>query len=137
MGDVASAVLVDHATKAPPSFAVSAPDLPPRPRVVWVVMRCLAKSPKDRFASADELDRAVKACLRLELGESSYLGFDMADGKVEITEDRAQARAKARAAGKGGQPLTWALAVAGAGLGAMTAAMGLVVVVAWLLSGGF
>jgi len=135
VGDVASAVLVDHATKAPPSFADTAPDLPARPQVEWVVMRCLAKSPADRFATADELDRAIHACLRLEEGESSYLGFDMVEGKVEIHSDRAEARARAKSA-SGPQALTWAIAVFGVGIGAMLAAMGLVGLVAWLLSNG-
>ncbi len=131
VGDVASAVLVDHATKTPPPFADTAPDLPARPQLEWVVMRCLAKSPADRFATAGELDRAIHGCLRLEEGEISYLGFDLLDGKVEIHSDLAKAKARAAA---GPHALTWAFAVCGVGIGAMLAAMGLVGLVAWLLS---
>ena len=56
-GDSASAVIVAHVTKAAPSLATVAPQLPPA--LVKVIDACLAKSPDARYATGTALARAL------------------------------------------------------------------------------
>ncbi|HEU4631342.1 MAG TPA: serine/threonine-protein kinase [Gemmatimonadaceae bacterium] len=60
-GEVASAVLVAHVTTPAPPLATVQPSVPPA--LAAIVDRCLAKSPADRFASADELLAALDAAI--------------------------------------------------------------------------
>ncbi len=58
-GTSAQQVLAKQLTELPPSAAVLRPDLPPK--LCAVIDRCVAKSPDDRFASAEALVDAVDA----------------------------------------------------------------------------
>ena len=58
---VAVVVLARHIQEAPVPPREAAPDIELSPRQEAVVLRCLAKNPDDRFQSADELARALRA----------------------------------------------------------------------------
>jgi serine/threonine protein kinase len=75
----AQSVLVAHVTKPLPRLADVAPQL--APSVVAVVERCLAKDPRDRYATADELSIALEAALR-DAEESERALADAAPGAV-------------------------------------------------------
>ncbi len=80
------AVLNAHAHTPPPSFAAAAPgtDLPGH--IEWVVMRCLEKDPALRFASMNELDRALRLC-QLELhGNLAEFDWQLTDGRLSNPE---------------------------------------------------
>lgn len=64
--DVASAVLVAHVTKAAPSLASVAADMPPA--LAAIVDRCLRKNPQERFTNAEQLLEALTLAMR---GETS------------------------------------------------------------------
>jgi serine/threonine protein kinase len=53
----ASAVLIQHATRAAPSLQAAAPDAPRQ--LVAVIERCLAKNPADRFPTGEALADAL------------------------------------------------------------------------------
>jgi serine/threonine-protein kinase len=55
--EIASAVIVAHVTKAPPTLLSVAPNVPET--VASVIDKCLAKSPDDRYATGDALARAL------------------------------------------------------------------------------
>ncbi len=61
-GDLASAVLVAHVTKAPPAVASLAAGVPAQ--LAAVIDRCLAKDPAARFDSADALLTALDDAMR-------------------------------------------------------------------------
>ncbi|MCB9763761.1 MAG: serine/threonine protein kinase [Alphaproteobacteria bacterium] len=76
-------VLVAHVNTPPPPFSThaDAPALPPC--VEWTVMRCLEKSPDDRFADATELKRALRACrLALEDPTLAMVSLELQDGRL-------------------------------------------------------
>ncbi len=80
------AVLNAHAHAAPPSFAAAAPgtDLPGH--IEWIVMRCLEKDPAQRFASMNELDRALRLC-QLELnGNLADFAWRLDEGRLTLPE---------------------------------------------------
>ncbi|MFN0098532.1 MAG: serine/threonine-protein kinase [Gemmatimonadaceae bacterium] len=80
----AQSVLVAHVTKPIPSLSAAAGHV--APSVVAVVERCLAKDPKDRHASADDLAGALDAALReAELSERAEA--DAAPGGILSEED--------------------------------------------------
>jgi serine/threonine protein kinase len=56
--------LVKHVSEAPPRPSERFTDLVLLPRVEALVLRCLAKSPAERFQSAADLQRAVRQALR-------------------------------------------------------------------------
>jgi tRNA A-37 threonylcarbamoyl transferase component Bud32 len=60
--ELASAVLVAHVTKAPPSIASTAADVPAA--LAAIVDRCLAKDPAARFASANAMLAALDDAVR-------------------------------------------------------------------------
>jgi len=55
-------VLMAHLTNNPLTFAEVDPELSLPPCVEWTVQTCLAKDVKDRFATVEELARALKLC---------------------------------------------------------------------------
>jgi serine/threonine protein kinase len=62
-------VMMRHVSAPVPPLAARAPTIVVPASVETVLARCLAKDPRDRFASADELMRALLACEReLETG---------------------------------------------------------------------
>jgi hypothetical protein len=75
----AQSVLVAHVTKPLPSLADAAPHL--APSVVEVVERCLAKDPRQRYATADELSIALEAAIR-DAEQSARAQADAAPGAV-------------------------------------------------------
>ncbi|HJQ65324.1 MAG TPA: serine/threonine-protein kinase [Gemmatimonadales bacterium] len=54
-----AAILVRHLTQAPPPLLTRRPDCPPD--LAGAVMRCLAKTPEERFTAAEDLVRALDA----------------------------------------------------------------------------
>jgi hypothetical protein len=54
-----AAVLIQQIMEDPPSVARACPDCPPA--LARVVMRCLAKTPEERWPSAEDLERALAA----------------------------------------------------------------------------
>lgn len=55
-GDTALALLIAHASEAPPALTNAPPDL------AAVLYRCLAKKPDERYANAAELEQALEQC---------------------------------------------------------------------------
>ncbi len=66
--ELASAVLVAHVTKPPPSLREVAPDAPPT--LSDIIDRCLCKRPDDRFQSCAELHAALSSIEQLVAAES-------------------------------------------------------------------
>jgi serine/threonine-protein kinase len=60
LGKTVLDVLIAHRNQAVPAMSDLVAGIPAD--LEAVVRRCLAKSPEERFASADELDRALEAC---------------------------------------------------------------------------
>ncbi|MCA9566212.1 MAG: serine/threonine protein kinase [Myxococcales bacterium] len=75
-----SATLVAHCTQAPEPFAVAAPGLEVPPGLEWVVTTCLQKNPDRRFASMDELTKALEICQMVMRGS-------VPPQRLEITSD--------------------------------------------------
>ena len=61
LGEQALAIAAKHLTEKPISLAAAAPRLAFTPAMEAVVAKALAKSPKDRFRSADEMRAALEA----------------------------------------------------------------------------
>jgi hypothetical protein len=80
----AQSVLVAHVTKPFPPLADAAPHL--APSVIAVVERCLAKEPRERYASGDELSSALDAAI-LDAELSERAEADAAPGAVLSEED--------------------------------------------------
>jgi serine/threonine-protein kinase len=59
-GDNALAVMMAHVRDAPPAISSLHPDIPDD--LQRIVMRCLEKSPEDRYASAGELEQDLAVC---------------------------------------------------------------------------
>jgi serine/threonine-protein kinase len=70
-------LLFAHLNSPPRSFAEVRPGLQLPGCVEWTVMRCLEKDADDRFASAIELRRALKAC-RIAIEEPTLSGLTIA-----------------------------------------------------------
>jgi serine/threonine-protein kinase len=87
VGEVSSAVMVDHATKPPPRLAEVAPELEGHRQLEWVVHTCLAKTPEGRFADAADLDRALEALLHYEEGHNDSLEFTLTNRHLSIILD--------------------------------------------------
>jgi serine/threonine protein kinase len=69
VGPTAVSIAMQHASTNPPPLHQFNPTIPPL--VEQVVMRALEKEPEDRFHSAQELQQALRACLR-ELLRQGY-----------------------------------------------------------------
>jgi serine/threonine protein kinase len=67
-GDNFVAVAMRHINEPPPSVRERRPDV--SPRVDAVIRRAMAKEPRDRFGSMDELCAELSACLSPETGAS-------------------------------------------------------------------
>lgn len=79
-GREASPVLLAHLQKPAPTLAAVRPELNLPPVVSWTLHRCLAKKREQRFSSAKELGRALKA------GQLAF--FDPALWELELTLTR-------------------------------------------------
>jgi serine/threonine-protein kinase len=79
-------VLMQQTQKAPPPFAQANPDADVPAALEWVVMRCLEKDPRKRFASMNELLRALKACEKELRGEVSDLVLRLEGGMLVLPE---------------------------------------------------
>ncbi|MBM4368765.1 MAG: serine/threonine protein kinase, partial [Deltaproteobacteria bacterium] len=62
VSDTSVGVLLAHLNQPPPPLDARAPALAECPTLGWVVNTCLAKRPDERFASIDELVRALRVC---------------------------------------------------------------------------
>lgn len=79
-----AAVIHRHLNAPPPSFAKINPGASIPPNLEWVTMTCLSKDPESRFASANELVRALQAC-GLELsGRFSRIEMSLTDGRLRL-----------------------------------------------------
>ncbi len=79
-----TAVLIAHATRAAPRLIDIAPNVPER--IAWVVDRCLAKDPADRYASGEAVADALGDPITSRLA-------DIADSSVPEAISAAQASA--------------------------------------------
>ena len=103
-------LLAAHMNVPVPPFAEAAPDLDVSPELEDVVMRCLAKEPKDRFASMEGLARALSFCgettgtlpSSLPSGSGEVPAFQSGRPPVDqtATTQMEPARARALAAGE-------------------------------------
>ncbi|MFN0097875.1 MAG: protein kinase domain-containing protein, partial [Gemmatimonadaceae bacterium] len=84
--DVASAVLLQHVTKAPAPVATVARGVPAS--LATIIDRCLAKDPAHRFASATELEAALDAAIPT-LGQSSPVAPLISDTEAHQVWHRA------------------------------------------------
>ncbi len=67
-GDSAIAVVLEHMTAPVPSVRSLRPDVPEA--VDKIIARCMAKEPRDRYQTADELIRAIDAALGKRIAPS-------------------------------------------------------------------
>ncbi len=79
-------VLMQQTQKRPPPFAEANPEARVPGSLEWVVMTCLEKKPKDRFASMHELIRALKACTKELRGEVDSLRLELKQGAVVLPQ---------------------------------------------------
>jgi len=79
-------VLMQQTQKQPPPFKKANPDVSVPAALEWVVMRCLEKDPTLRFASMNELARALKACEKELRGEVSDLELRLENGMLVLPE---------------------------------------------------
>ncbi len=74
------------------------------PELERIIMRALAKNPRDRFASADEIGRALQEVERLRAATSFQAGAGATAAGVAARPPRRSARERSR---RGGACLTW------------------------------
>jgi eukaryotic-like serine/threonine-protein kinase len=78
------AIINRQVNAAPPSFSESNPDIDVPWSLEWVTMRAMEKEPSDRFGSAAELARALRAC-DLELrGMLPHPDLRLIDGRLVL-----------------------------------------------------
>ena len=103
-GDNFVAVAMRHINEPPPSVRERRPDV--SPRLDAVIRRAMAKEPRDRFRSMDELCAELSACLAPETGASGAqtMVVPRRRSPAEPSERRAADPAARRAGGAGGDP---------------------------------
>lgn len=79
-----AAVIQRHLHVAPPEFEKANPGGAISPSLEWVTMTCLNKEPKDRFASAAELARALRACSLEITGRFPRVEMSLTEGRVRL-----------------------------------------------------
>ncbi len=107
-GDNFVAVAMRHINEPPPSVRERRPDV--SPRVDAVVRRAMAKDPRDRFGSMDELCRELSACLEAEDATSGAETMVVAPTRKPSRRERRAARPPAE------RPTVWPLILLLAGL---------------------
>ncbi len=108
LGDNFVAVAMQHINQPPPSVRERRPEL--SPGVDAVIRRAMAKEPRDRFRSMDELCAGLSACLAELDGNGVSAG---ADTMVVAPQRRRRSRAARPPAGR---PSVWPLIMLLAGL---------------------
>lgn len=81
--DQPSATLVAHCTEAPEPFSTVAPNVELPAGLEWVVFTCLQKNPQRRFASMDELTKALEICQMVLRGSAAPQKLEL-DGKGRL-----------------------------------------------------
>jgi eukaryotic-like serine/threonine-protein kinase len=107
-GDNFVAVAMRHINEPVPSVREERPDV--SPRLDAVIRRAMAKDPRDRFGSMDELCRELEACLEDESGASGAQTMVVAPRRRPSRSERRAARPPA------GRPSVWPLLLLLAGL---------------------
>jgi eukaryotic-like serine/threonine-protein kinase len=107
-GDNFVAVAMRHINEPAPSVRERRPDV--SPRLDAAIRRAMAKDPRDRFGSMDELCRELEACLPDESGISGAQTMVVAPPREPTRRERRAARPPA------GRPSVWPLILLLAGL---------------------
>jgi serine/threonine-protein kinase len=110
-GDNFVAVAMRHINEPPPSIRERRPDV--SPRLDAAIRRSMAKDPRDRFGSMDELCRELIACLGAEDGASGAETMVVAPPRKRTRRERRAMRPPA------GRPSVWPLILLLAGLAAL------------------
>lgn len=79
-----AAVIQRHLHVEPPVFSKVNPATQIPASLEWVTMTCLAKEPRDRFASAAELSRALRACSLEITGRFNSVEMSLTDGRLDL-----------------------------------------------------
>jgi serine/threonine protein kinase len=108
-GDNFVAVAMQHINQPPPSVRERRPEL--SPCVDEVVQRAMAKEPRDRFGSMDELCSALTACLAELDGNGASSGAE-----TMVVAPRSRRRQTRPARPSAGRPSVWPLIMLLAGL---------------------
>lgn len=96
VSDTSVGVLLAHLNQPPPPLDPRAAALAECPTLGWVVKTCLAKRPDERFASVDELVRALRVC-EAELRGDTTQAPVLVEGKLVSAQDAPPASAGAKA----------------------------------------
>lgn len=88
----ASEVMLAHLERPIPTFAEAAPDLVLPPIVEWTVRTCLAKDREQRFATGQELRKALVACAEALHDPTRYVEGRLVEGRFERVEPEAPKR---------------------------------------------
>ncbi len=96
VSDTSVGVLLAHLNQPPPPLDTRAAALAECPTLGWVVNTCLAKRPEDRFASVDELVRALRVCEAELRGEKTQAPA-LVEGKLVSGQDAPPTMAGAKA----------------------------------------
>lgn len=95
-------VLLAQLEDDPPPFNTTVAGDSVPPCVEWVVMTCLAKEPSSRFASVTELNRALKVCDAVILGQVEQPALRLERGRMVLPESVDEAIATQRFASVSG-----------------------------------
>lgn len=85
-GSTSINVLMAHLHNPPPPLGEMRPGVPVPPMLAWTVMTCLEKAAADRFASVDEILRALRLCDE-EIRGIPVLTPHFSRGRVVLAED--------------------------------------------------
>ncbi len=104
-GKSAIEVLAKHINESPPGFRQVAPKVSISPELEKIVIRCLEKSPEDRFASVSELRRALenfqeKGTAGAAVSHVMIPGSQPADTRKDAAKERPKDALKAKEAAK-------------------------------------